>query len=45
MPIFSAEIFLWTILQLWFDENFWNYYIYQKECVRLTVNQKNWYIW
>ena len=30
---FSAEIFLWTILQLWLSENVWNYYIRQNECV------------
>ena len=37
---FSADIFFWTILQLSFTENIWNYYIDQKECFRLTVNQK-----
>ena len=40
MSNFSVEIFLWTILQLWLNENVWNYYIHQKECVVLTVNQK-----
>ena len=30
---FSAEIFFWTILQLRFNENVWNYYIHQKEFV------------
>ena len=40
---FSAEIF-WTILQLSFNENIWNYYIDQKECLGLTVNQKYWFI-
>ena len=41
MSNFSAEIFLWTILQLWLDENVWNsFYIHQKECVGLTVNKK-----
>ena len=38
MPNFSAEILLWAILQLWLDENVWNYYIHQKECVELTVS-------
>ena len=37
MSNFSAEIFLWAILQLWLNENVWNYHIYQKECVELTV--------
>ena len=37
---FSADIFFWTILQLSFTENIWNYYIDQKECLRLTNNQK-----
>ena len=40
MSNFSAEIFLWTILQLWFNKNIWNYSIHQKEFVRLTVNKK-----
>ena len=43
MSNFSAEIIFWTILQLWLNENVWNYYIHQKECVGLTVNKKNWY--
>ena len=44
---FSAEILFWTILQLWFNDNVWNYYIHQKECGGLTVNEngKYWYIW
>ena len=37
---FSAEIFFWRILQLWFNENVWNYYIDQKECVGVAVNPK-----
>ena len=37
---FSADIFFWTILQLSFTENIWNYYIDQKECLGLTNNQK-----
>ena len=37
---FSADIFFWAILQLCFNENVWNYYTGQKECVGLTVNQK-----
>ena len=28
-------IFLWTILQLWLNENVWNFYIHQKECTFL----------
>ena len=31
MSNFSAEIFFWTILQLWLHEIVWNYYIHQKE--------------
>ena len=42
---FSAEIFFWRILQLWFNENVSNYYIDQKECVEWQSIQKNWYIW
>ena len=42
---FSADVFFWAILQLWFHENVWNYYIDQKECIGLTVNEKNWHIW
>ena len=45
MSNFPAEIFLRTILKLWLNENFWNYYIYEKKCVGLTVNWKNWYVW
>ena len=37
---FSAEMFFWTILQLSFNENVWNYYIDQKECLGLTACQK-----
>ena len=37
MSTFLAEIFLWTILQLWLNENVWNYYVHQKEYVELTV--------
>ena len=40
MSNFSAEIFIWTILQLWLNENVLNYYIHQKKCVGLRVNQK-----
>ena len=40
MSNFSAEIFLWTILQLWLNEYVWNYYIHQKECVELTSQLK-----
>ena len=28
---FSADIFFWTILQLSFTENIWNYYIEKKK--------------
>ena len=37
MSNFSAEIFLWAILQLWLNKKVWNYYIHQKEHVGLTV--------
>ena len=37
---FSADIFFWTILQLSFTENIWNYYIDKKECLGFTNNQK-----
>ena len=43
-PLFE-KLFFWTILQLWLNGNFSKYYIDQKECVGLTVNQKNWCIW
>ena len=35
---FLGRDFPWTILQLWLNENVWNYYIHQKECVGLRVN-------
>ena len=38
MSNFLAEIFFWTILQLWLNENVWNYYNQQKEGVGLTVS-------
>ena len=39
MSSFSEEVFLWAILELCLNENVWNYYVHQKKCVRLTVNQ------
>ena len=39
MSNFSGEIFFGKILQLWLNENVWNYYIHQKECGGQSIKQ------